>query len=152
MGTHVPLVVRWKGQPDAGRVLPDLIDFTDFYATFAEAAGQEGTEDGRSFLPQLQGEAGDPRDWMLCHYQPYWNKEGRQFVRTADFKLYRDGQMYEVPVDLDEKDDLAAAEDPRTSEARRLLREVLERCPPVVEGKPDKSAEERPVYPEWDGL
>lgn len=38
MGTHVPLVAYWKGHTPVGVESNDLIDFTDFYTTFAEAA------------------------------------------------------------------------------------------------------------------
>ena len=54
MGTHVPLVAYWKTRTPKGIVLDDLVDFTDFYPTLAEAAGislGEGDPlDGRSFL------------------------------------------------------------------------------------------------------
>src|SRR2546426_2240679 len=26
--------------------------------------------DGRSFLPQLRGERGNPKEWIYCHYDP----------------------------------------------------------------------------------
>ncbi|MCP4510112.1 MAG: sulfatase-like hydrolase/transferase, partial [Fuerstiella sp.] len=76
MGTHVPFVASWNGTAPQGVVLDDLVDFTDFYATLAAAAGvaRGGDDpfDGRSLLPQLRGEEGDPREWVFCHYQPYW--------------------------------------------------------------------------------
>ncbi len=62
MGTHVPFVAYWKGQTPKGKALDDLVDFTDFYATLAEAAGATRGDrdpiDGRSFLPQLKGRRG----------------------------------------------------------------------------------------------
>ena len=68
-GTHVPLFVRMPGTVPGGRVLDDLIDFTDFLPTLADAAGLRPAHnpqlDGRSFWPQLKGEAGKPRVW---HY------------------------------------------------------------------------------------
>lgn len=82
-GTHVPFVARWKGHAPGGQTLPDLIDFTDFYATFAEAAQYTSHDrapiDGRSFFSQLNGKPGNLRDWVLCHYQCYWNKQPGQF-------------------------------------------------------------------------
>ena len=77
-GTHVPLLVYWKGKIALGRVCSDLIDFTDFFPTLAEVANislpKDEIFDGRSFLPQLLGEAGNPRDWVFCHYKPKWGK------------------------------------------------------------------------------
>jgi arylsulfatase A len=49
----------------------DLIDFSDFLPTFCEIAGASTeplTLDGRSFLPQLHGETGKPRDFVYCWY------------------------------------------------------------------------------------
>jgi arylsulfatase A len=158
MGTHVPLVASWKGRSPKGAVLDDLIDFTDFYATFAEAAGIELGKgdpiDGRSFLPQLKGEKGDPRDWVLMHYQPYWGRfTGKQYVRDENFKLYRDGRFYQVPNDLKEATDLAKGQAGECGEsARSQLGHVLEAAPPapLVEG--GNRLTNRPVYPEWKNI
>ena len=96
MGTHVPLVALWKCKTPAGTVSQDLIDFTDFYTTFAQAAGTEldATDpiDGRSFLPQLQGQPGKPREWVLCHYQPYWNKKSAQWVASEGAEVTAIGE------------------------------------------------------------
>ncbi len=58
-GAGVPLIANWKGTMPAGRVVRDLVDFTDLLPTFAEVAGakppQSVTFDGRSFAPQLCG-------------------------------------------------------------------------------------------------
>ncbi|MCA9129313.1 MAG: sulfatase-like hydrolase/transferase, partial [Planctomycetales bacterium] len=43
-GTHVPLIAYWKGHTPVGTVCDDLVDFTDFYPTIAEAAGIELAE------------------------------------------------------------------------------------------------------------
>lgn len=151
-GTHVPLVARWTGHTPQGLVLQDLIDFTDFYATLLDVAGKKKDEkepfDGRSFFPQLNGETGHPREWVLCHYQCYWNKQPGQFARTAKYKLYRDGRYFDVPIDLDELNDIG--EEEMTGEAARVRRELehlLMMCPPVPPGPLDKNTVERPLYP-----
>lgn len=157
MGTHVPLVVSWKGTGPSGVVLSDLVDTTDFYATLAAAAGvNRGADDpidGRSFLPQLRGEQGNPRDWVLCHYQPYWNKTPGQYARTASYKLYRDGRYYHVPVDLRETKDLPSGTSGATGEAiRRELDGLLDRCPPAPTEPGKRTTKLRPVYPKWANL
>jgi len=157
MGTHVPLVAYWKGHTPDGVVLNDLIDFTDFYTTFAEAAGSKMGDtdpiDGRSFLPQLKGQPGNPRDWVFCHYEPYWRKKPGQFVRTGDFKLYRDGRFYNVPVDLDEAKDLTGSGDSRALAIRQTLESFLKNCPPAPQGNnADKNTKDRPTYPDWKNL
>jgi arylsulfatase A-like enzyme len=158
MGTHVPLVASWKGHTPKGGFLDDLIDFTDFYATFAEAAGIELGKgdpiDGRSFLPQLKGEKGDSRDWVLMHYQPYWGRfTGKQYVRDENFKLYRDGRFYQVPNDLKEATDLAKGQAGECGEsARSQLGHVLEAAPPVPLVEGGNRVTNRPVYPEWKNI
>jgi arylsulfatase A len=154
MGTHVPLVAYWQGHTPKGAVLDDLIDFTDFYPTLADAAGlamgQDDPIDGRSFLPQLKGQAGNPRDWVLCHYQPYWNKTPGQFVRSAEFKLYRSGQFFNPPNDLKEQNHFP---DGFHNRVRNRLHELLERCPPAPSPtQADRNTKDRPVYPDWPNL
>jgi len=156
-GTRVPLYARWKGTAPEGAVLEDLVDFTDFFPTVAEAVGAPRAEDdpvdGRSFLPQLRGEPGRPRQWVLNHYQPYWNKEPGQWVRDAEYKLYRDGRFYRVPEDLEEERPLAAGGAGDAGEAaRRFLGTVIERCPPAPTGMLGRDATERPIYRDWPSL
>jgi arylsulfatase A-like enzyme len=138
-------------------VLDDLIDFTDFYPTLAESAGvklgEDDPIDGRSFLPQLKGQAGNPRDWVLCHYQPYWGKfPGQQFVRNQHFKLYRDGTFFNVPVDLEEAHSLALGQSEDANAARKMLNAVLEIAPPAPTKQAGKNIPERPTHPEWKNI
>lgn len=157
MGTHVAMVACWAKTTPTGQVSSDLIDFTDVYPTLAEAAGVtlETTDpsDGRSFLPQIEGRQGSPRSWTFLHYQPYWNKKPGQFVRTQDFKLYRDGRYYRVPSDLRESKDLAKTKlDPESLSVREDLQAVLDRSPPAPTEVGNKSTRFRPTYPDWGQL
>ena len=157
MGTHVPLVTYWKGHSPQGKVLNDLVDFSDMYPTFAEAAGIKlsgsDTVDGRSFLPQLRGEPGNPRDWVLCHYQPYWNKTPGQFARTAEYKLYRDGRFYEPAADLKEQSDLSKTlTNQQQIDTHRALKKLLDTAPPAPTGKGSRTTVDRPTYPDWQKL
>ncbi|TXG38392.1 sulfatase-like hydrolase/transferase [Seonamhaeicola maritimus] len=158
MGTHVPLVTYWKGHTPNGLESDDLIDFTDFYTTFAEASsielGEDDPFDGRSFLPQLRGQTGAPRDWVFWQYQPYWGKfKGIQFVRNQTYKLYKDGALYNVPNDIHEKHNLISeSNNVSVQKAKNSLQKVLDKAPPapVVEG--GRNATERVVYPSWKNL
>jgi len=51
-GTHVPLAIQWPAKVKSGRVVKDLISFTDYAPTFLEAASQRIPADmsGSSFL------------------------------------------------------------------------------------------------------
>jgi len=98
-GTHVPLVALYPRRTTPGAVRSDLIDFSDFLPTLAEAAGtslpKDRRIDGISFLPQLSGQKGKPRSWVFCHYWGFGRrkKETQEFVRNARWKLYGDGRF-----------------------------------------------------------
>jgi arylsulfatase A len=133
-GTHVPLIVRWPGRIQPG-INDDLVDSTDFLPTILEAAEHPAPEslrlDGRSFFPQLLGQPGSPREWVFCHFDPRpgWDKDKfdlLRFARTKQFKLYGDGQLFEIPKDIREQHPILRQHDTAESAvARRRLREVL---------------------------
>lgn len=128
-GTRVPLIANQPGVVPSGKVCSDLVDFSDFVPTFAEAAGTEIPEnmkvDGRSFLPQLSGKKGNPREWIFCHYDPRWgNRRKRRFVRDKRWKLYADGELYDVPADTLEQNPNPS--DPEAVAARKRLQAVLD--------------------------
>jgi arylsulfatase A-like enzyme len=106
-GTHVPLVVNWKGTIPEGQTCGDLVDFTDFLPTLLKVSGAkhpiDKTMDGRSFAPQLHGKKGNPRDWIFCHYEPKWGGwKRRRYAQTKKWKLYEKGKIFQIQTDPDE--------------------------------------------------
>lgn len=104
-GTRVPLIAYWKGKSLKGKVNQDLIDFTDFLPTLAEAAGipipQDQVVDGQSFLPQVLGTPGKGKEYIYMYYKPNWGKfRNGVFVRDQKYKLYDDGRFYDVEQDV----------------------------------------------------
>jgi arylsulfatase A len=100
-GTRVPLIANWPGTIPPGKVCSDLVDSTDFLPTICQAAGVSPAEhpvDGRSFLPQLRGQPGQPREWTYCWYAPNQGRVNtpREFARNHRYKLFRDGPFYEI--------------------------------------------------------
>lgn len=91
VGAGVPLIASWPGVVTPG-TCSDLVDFTDVLPTLAEVARVEAPEDldGRSFLPQIQGRRGKPRDWI------YVQLEGRWFMRERTWRLHDDGRLFDV--------------------------------------------------------
>lgn len=133
-GTHVPLLGYWRGTSPRGRVCDDLIDTTDFLPTMLDAAGTPPPKgvplDGRSFLPQLKGQPGNPRDWIYSWHDPRpgWDKEQFQleeWARNKRFKLYRDGRLFDIPADPLEEQPLP--DTPDSISARRFLQAILDR-------------------------
>jgi arylsulfatase A len=91
-GMHVPLIANWPGTI-APHVSADLIDSTDFLPTVCEVAGITPQRiDGRSFLPQLRSERGNPRDWCYCWYSPR-RETPDEFTFDAHYRLNRDGSF-----------------------------------------------------------
>lgn len=135
-GTRVPLIANWPGTTPAGAVSNDLIDSTDFVPTLAEAARYrlpaQGIFDGRSFLSQLRGRRGHPREWLYVHHDPRpgWDKDKftlERFARNQRFKLYDDGRLFDVPADSLEQRPLLPRDDTRQTRSARLrLQRVLD--------------------------
>lgn len=112
-GTHVPLIASWPAVIKTGRVNRDLISSVDFLPTLCEAAGVSAPDitDGVSFLPQLRGETGRPRDWLYAWYSPRQNQDltVREFAFDHHHKLYRDGRFFDLQTDPDEQRPLAVS-------------------------------------------
>ncbi len=130
-GTHVPAIGNWPGHFASGKVCTDLIDATDFLPTICEAAGvtvpPELKIDGRSFLPQLRGEPGNPREALYVWYNPSGGASAKfEFAHDRQFKLYADGRFYNVAKDDREKTPLdVAALDDNARAARAKLEALL---------------------------
>lgn len=130
-GTHVPLIVSWPAMMKKGRVSTDLISSTDFLPTICAAAGMKVPEnvDGVSFLPQLKGEAGTPRDWLYTWYSPRQSQDMtvKEYAFDQRFKLYRSGKFYDLSTDPAEKQDISASVTGDTAAAKAKLQTALDR-------------------------
>ena len=113
-GTHVPLVVNWPAAQSGGRVVSDLVDTSDFVPSILDAAKIELPKneafDGRSFIPQVRGEIGNPRDWIYIHHNPLpgHKKIGLSiacWIQDKRYKLFdktRDNRFHDFRTDPEE--------------------------------------------------
>jgi len=131
-GTHVPLIAQWPGTIAANSVEKGLVDSSDFLPTIMDIAGIDAPSgyemDGRSFLPQLKGEVGNPRDWVYFHFEPMSPRVFRKarFIRDMRWKLYDDGQLYDLNDDPDEDYPIQpSADKPEQVDARGRLEPVF---------------------------
>jgi arylsulfatase A len=112
-GTRVPMIAAWPGVIEPGQTWDDLVDFSDILPTFAEIAGGKlpnGVQlDGTSFADRLRGKEEGQRKWA------YAEGKGRFFVKTRDWKLYRDGRIFHTEVDPFEKSPVAADAVPKSA-------------------------------------
>ena len=100
-GTRVPFMAYWPGTVPPGKVCNDIVDLSDFLPTICEAAGVEVPSglsvDGRSFMPQLRGEKGNPRDWIYMWYNRGGGKKAAfEFARTPKYKLFKEGPFLDM--------------------------------------------------------
>jgi arylsulfatase A len=125
-GTHVPLIANWTGNAPHARVCEDLIDFTDVLPTLAEAAGARIPAghmlDGRSFLPQILGRKGDPREWVFVQH------ENERAIRTVRWKLFGDGRLFDMKNDRPQRAPITSDMDTvESAAARETLEPILAR-------------------------
>jgi len=130
-GSRVPFIANWKGTTPEGRVLKDLVDFSDFFVSVANLGGAklpEGvTLDGHSFVPQLRGETGAPRDWAYSQLGPKW------YVREQGFKLTQGGELFDMAnAPFEEKLVPAEAESADAKVARTRLQAALDTLSPAT--------------------
>jgi arylsulfatase A len=139
-GTHVPLIARWRGVTPEGKVCDDLVSFDDFMPTMAAASGaalpDDRVIDGQSFLPQLRGGPGNPREYVICYYDPRWGgRESVAYARDKRFKLYQSGEFYDVQSDpLEQNPIVPGTESDDARKARQKLADALSTIPPVRTG------------------
>jgi len=153
-GTHVPCIASWPAVIKEGRAAGDLISSVDFLPTICQAAGiaAPAKSDGVSFLPRLRGEAGQPRAWLYSWYSPRQGADMtvREFAASDQYKLYRDGRLFDLASDPDEKSPLAAAHlDAPAKTAAATLQKALDQFtsarPAELDRAFEKSVAEQPA-------
>ncbi len=114
-GIRVPMIARWTGTIEPGRVTDHPTYFPDVLPTLAEVAGLDGSalpeHDGISLVPLLRDTGEQPE-----HAFMYWEiGRGRglsQAVRHGKWKAYRrnqasDWELYDLSKDESETTDVA---------------------------------------------
>ena len=132
-GMHVPLIVSWPGRIKSPTACSDLVDSTDFLPAILDAAGVTAQSDlkldGRTFLPQVLGAEGQPRDWVYSWYSPRQSADMsvREFAFNHRYKLYRSGEFFDLRNDAEEKQPLTVLSlDGEAAVAAKLLQGALD--------------------------
>ena len=101
-GTHVPLIAYWPTHIAEGSVNNDLVDFTDFFTTFAKTAGIQnlnayGKLDGISFYDAMLGNphAARQQSYVLYNNRPGINAS-RRWAQTQVYKLYDSNDIFKA--------------------------------------------------------
>ncbi|MFG0284292.1 MAG: sulfatase [Phycisphaerales bacterium JB039] len=158
-GIRVPMLVRWPGVVEPGRVVETPVIGVDFYPTLLEIAGAEQPAqplDGVSLAPLLRGEAMGQRA-LFWHFPAYlesggliegpWRTTPCSVVRHGDLKLieyFEDGrlELYDLGADPGEQRDLSEARSDDRDRLHALLRRWREDLGAPVPSEPN---------PEWGG-
>lgn len=126
-GNRAPLIANWPGTIQPRTLIPSLVGFADFLPTIAELTGSKVTHatDGNSFLPLLKGDASNGRSWLFQSYSVHGASDApfRCFARDAEWKLYADGSLYNVPNDWLEQHPVTG---PEGEQARKKLQKALD--------------------------
>lgn len=141
-GVRVPLIVNWGKWKYKNHICNDMIDFSDFLPTLAEAMEIKVPEkldiDGQSFLPQIKGEKGKAREWVFCHYNPLQahkdaivNKFAGRFFRDLRYKLYSDGRFFDTVNDPDEQSPIEQGKGSKDAESSRMKLAKLYNTMPI---------------------
>lgn len=164
-GAHAPFIVNCPGLVPAGKVIDDLVDFTDMLPTFAELGGAKlprgVTLDGFSIASTILGRKhdGPKRQWVLAMGPGTMTlKNGRlasreipapRTIRDRRYKLWRSGgkstRLVDLLADPHEKKDLLGSADPSAIAARKRLESILTSLPPDAPARYEKT----PPQP-WD--
>ncbi len=153
-GMHVPLIAHWPGVSAAGKTCSDLVDSTDFVPTMMETTGAKWFPDrpldGRSFLPQIKGLKGKPRDCAFAHYDPHPGAKAdfppTRLAWDHRHKLYMDGRLFDIENDPLEQSPINV-NSAENSAARRKLQGTLDEMARVAPPKFNKfDADGRKAY------
>jgi arylsulfatase A-like enzyme len=171
---QMPMMVRWPGRIPPGTRVAEMLTNVDIAATLLEAAGLDPAtelpeQQGRSFLPLLQGE--EVPDWPETVYYRYWEHDDPEHhapahygIRTRRWKYidyYGDGlgapgasqrifarehELYDLAADPQELVNLA--DSPEHAGVRAELREQLARLQAEVGDHPYTGPDS--PHPEWN--
>jgi arylsulfatase A-like enzyme len=152
-GIREPWIMHVPGVTKAGSLCDTPVTSTDFYPTFLELAGlplmPAQHRDGVSIVSLLKGGSLRRNAPLFWHYPHYGNQGGRPFgaIRDGDWKLiewYEDGsiELYNVPADTSEKNDLAGAQPGKVKDLRTKL----------AAWRTEVGARMPTPNPDWDGV
>ncbi|MGA0408929.1 MAG: sulfatase, partial [Limisphaerales bacterium] len=122
-GTRVPTLVRWPGKVTPGSTDDLLADIADLLPTFAALAGRPQLPhgvDGHSFATLFTEGRASSRPWIAPQTR------SKISIRTRDWKLLNDGQLFDMRGDPFHEVAIPASRDtPETAAARKKLTALL---------------------------
>lgn len=152
-GIRVPYIIKAPYMKGSAGICRTPVSSTDFYPTILELTGVTlkpcQHKDGVSLVPLLKGDTVFDRGAIYFHYPHYGGKGDSPAgaIRKGDYKLiwfYEDDhiELYNLKMDISEKENLAETQKERALSLQKELREWLCSC-----------AAKMPVYnPDYKGI
>ena len=135
-GLRIPMIARWPGKIQPGRVSDLLWYFPDVLPTLAEIAGATPPKDidGMSIVPELIGAEAAGRS-QEQHTYLYWEIGQQTAVRLGTWKAIRprrkgEWELYDLSRDIEEKNDLAAVRPDVLAKMKAMADEAHEEAVP----------------------
>lgn len=131
-GIREPLIVKWPGKINAGKVNNAVVTSVDFYPTLLEIAGAEKPKnqilDGKSILPELLENSYFPERAVFWHYPVYHHDVPAGAIRKGDWKLIENlvtgkVSLYNLRTDISESMDLSGLYPDKKEELNLLLKQ-----------------------------
>ncbi len=158
-GNHVPAFWQWRGRLGEGVDIDGLVAHLDLYPTFCELAGVTLPEkmqdrDGRSLLPLLNDpKAGWPDRELFIHCGRWDAGKRDDFihtkcaVRTEEWRLVNNEQLYHIMYDPSETQDVAAKHPEVVAKLRESYQQWWDSTLPLLvnEGLPRVGPDEQPL-------
>ncbi len=135
-GIRVPMIVKWPGISQPGRVINDYLIIEDVYPSFLEMAGvSKGIDkavDGQSFVPLLKGEQVNDERPLFWHYPNTYDQPPYSVVRKGDWKLIyhhvdQSFELFNIADDISEAHNLLAQNPKIGKELAKLLTQHLKK-------------------------
>ena len=130
-GALVPCIASWPAHSPTGKVVSNLINFSDFLPTLADVAGAKIPAgliiDGLGFAPQLRGQDDAwPRKWIFVELGKHW------YDREPAWKLNEAGQLFDMRgAPFAEPLVKPKSQDEQAAAARKRLQAVLDLLNPA---------------------
>ncbi|HUX56762.1 MAG TPA: arylsulfatase [Bacteroidales bacterium] len=122
-GVREPLFIRWKGKIKAGVISTRLVTNYDFLSTMADLVNVQlpVKKDGISYLPELMGKKSKEHPYVV--YSSYMGpalvtRDGWKLRYFAPQKIY---QLYYLPNDYREKNNLISQQAQKAEQLKKLL-------------------------------
>ncbi len=152
---HIPLIVKWPGITPADRACDSMLYNVDLPPTLCDLLGAQIPEDwdGVSFAPQLRGEPGIERDYLVWQHALYTvqravRTRSHLMIRTYDAKGYafEPVELYDMTRDPYQSRNISEQEPQIVQECEGLMEQWVteQKSKPHFHGDPlDAVLEER---------